>query len=338
MESSPISYTQFLIVVGVGVALYLLPIALRPRPIPGIPYNKDAAKSIWGDIPTMMSNFSKTKEVTDWMQKHFVNLDSPIIQLFISPFGGPTIFIADFRESQDIMMRRGKEFDRSNSFKDTFSGLLPYHHIIMDTDEKLKKQKRFLADSMLPSFLNEVAAPHLHEAMSELVELWRLKTTKGQGHPFVASRDLLNMALDAIWAVTVGSKIGATRSQIDLLASSPAVSVPQNTDLPVEFPSAPDASGAKTLMTLTDSLGVAFTSPSPRIHHWFYRKLPFMRAALAEKDRMISDMLEKSKARLLDNKGGDKTERCALDNMLLREDAVAKKEGRKPEYIPPSLY
>ena len=79
-------------VIGVIVlfAGYLAYQALLPKPIPGIPYNKEAAKRLFGDVPELMKWRSKGRpEVFAWITEQTVKMDSPIIQLFMRPFGRP---------------------------------------------------------------------------------------------------------------------------------------------------------------------------------------------------------------------------------------------------------
>jgi hypothetical protein len=130
---------------------------LLPRPIPGIPYNKTAAKSLFGDIPQMMAHAASTKEVFQWLTLQNVKLSSPIVQVFARPFSKPWIILSDFRESQDILMRRTREFDRSDFIGDIFRGLIPDHHLPKKSmDPEFKRNRRLLQDLMSPGFLNEV--------------------------------------------------------------------------------------------------------------------------------------------------------------------------------------
>jgi hypothetical protein len=46
-----------------SIALYIAYRAILPKPIPGIPYNKDAAGKLLGDIPEMMSYVMRTKRI-----------------------------------------------------------------------------------------------------------------------------------------------------------------------------------------------------------------------------------------------------------------------------------
>jgi hypothetical protein len=80
--------------------LYLCYRWALPRPIPGIPYNKEATKSLLGDVLAMVQYVGKTKEVAPYFTQQTLKLRSPIIQLFIRPFGKPYVLISDFREIQ----------------------------------------------------------------------------------------------------------------------------------------------------------------------------------------------------------------------------------------------
>ena len=143
-SGSPLSleakHSTLLVVCGMAIFLYLCYRRALPCPIPGIPYNADAARSIFGDVGPMMKHAAKTKELFNWITLQNIKLQSPIIQLFARPFSRPWIVITDFNESQDILLRRTKEFDRSDFLRDLFSGLTPGHH--MKTDDTFKQHRR----------------------------------------------------------------------------------------------------------------------------------------------------------------------------------------------------
>jgi hypothetical protein len=82
------------------VTTWLLYRWLLPKPIVGIPYNKSATKSIFGDIPDMLNHLKTSKELGDWLLAHNENHNSPIVQVFTDLFGNPTVLISDYRETQ----------------------------------------------------------------------------------------------------------------------------------------------------------------------------------------------------------------------------------------------
>ena len=159
MTASPFPPSAVAVAVVALTLCYLLYRAALPQPIPGIPYHKASAKRVLGDAPAMLKNREETGTVLDWMAAQCVELDSPIIQLFVRPFGRPFVILADFRESQDILMRRAKEFDRSNFFGDMFLGLLPNWHLVLPTNDTFRKQRKLISDTMSPAFLHNVSFP-----------------------------------------------------------------------------------------------------------------------------------------------------------------------------------
>ena len=316
---------------AVLILCYLLYRAALPRPIPGIPYHKASANSILGDIPAMMKHTNKTGQVFDWMVAQCVELNSPIVQVFVRPLGRPFVVMADFRENQDVLMRRMGEFDRSDFFGDLFTGVIPDHHIVMKTTEKFKQQRRLLADTMSPTFLHEVLAPQIYATATDLIDLWRLKSTLAQGHPWHAPRDIYHAALDAIWSAVFHSHPGTTRSQLELLSTIEKVEQPKSRDSPVEFPKAATPPAFDAVITLCDSMETTIKSPMPTLHHWVLRQLPYMRSAKAYKDQYITDQLEQARQKFSKASEKDRSVNSAIEHLLRRELAAAEKEGRAPE-------
>jgi hypothetical protein len=59
------------------LTLYRLYRALLPKPLPGIPYNKDALNNLLGDMPAMVSHIKKTEEMYDWLGQHNISTNHP---------------------------------------------------------------------------------------------------------------------------------------------------------------------------------------------------------------------------------------------------------------------
>jgi hypothetical protein len=51
------------VVAVTAVLLYAGYRAILPKPLPGIPYNKDAAGKLFGDVPEMMAYVMRTKRI-----------------------------------------------------------------------------------------------------------------------------------------------------------------------------------------------------------------------------------------------------------------------------------
>jgi len=138
--------------------LLLLSLILRwlllPKPIPGIPFNRQSANRITGDNPDL----KKAGRMRSWLRDQFTIHNSPIVQVFVAPFGKPWVLVSDFTEAYDIMTRRTKEFDRSSLTTDSFGGVMPSSHINMKSaDPQFRHNKQLVRDLMTPVFLNEVS-------------------------------------------------------------------------------------------------------------------------------------------------------------------------------------
>lgn len=122
--------------------------ALLPKPIPGIPHNKVSARRILGDAPDVSSLYpifdtvpiadnptqvlrwnKQTKEIWSYIRNLAIELDSPVIQVFMRPLSRPWVIVCDFREAQDIQMHRSQDFDRARILEDIFGALLPNCHV-----------------------------------------------------------------------------------------------------------------------------------------------------------------------------------------------------------------
>lgn len=321
-----------------GYALYR---AALPRPIPGIPYHKESANRILGDALGMVKHNQQHGTVIDWWTFQGTKLNSPIFQLFLKPFSKPAVFVLDPRETQDVLLRRSKDFDRSEFFADIFVGTVPDHHIVQPTNDKFRRGRRLLADTMSNGFLNSVAAPSLHRHTLKLMELWRVKNDLAAGHAFWAADDLNYFALDSIWDTALGSQLNSIGQETDQLLSlsKSRIDIPKSTDEAISFPEPEFTADVGSMKTLTHSIDMAVVSPVPRQTHWFLRLSPSYRRATARKEQLIQESLDDAKSRLLHNKNsevGNTSEyaeiTCATDHMVRRETQAAAKEGREPAY------
>ena len=310
--------------------LYLAYRAALPRPIPGIAYHKSAANSLFGDIPSMLRHLTTDKSIINWFPLQCAELNSPIVQLFIRPLGRPMVFLADWRETQDILTHR-KEFDRSKYFADILGGMLPKAFITMQTNDTFRHQRRLVASTMSPSFLNQVSAPRIYDTVLDLVELWHSKIELVGNHPFPASSDIHHVALDAIWAATFGTSSGTTRSQVSLLSSLAKLeALPPDENVPAEFPKAQTPAAFNAIVAMTDSLDDIARSPLPSWHHWFVRQTSSYRTAKKCKDELFDQHFTNARKEYSDNPSDQKEVSSALESVLRREAIAASKEGRSP--------
>ena len=322
-----ISVRALLALIG-STLLYLAYRAALPRPIPGIPYHKSAANNLFGDIPRMLKHLTTNKAVTDWFPRQCVELNSPIVQLFIRPFGRPLVFLTDWRESQDILTHR-KEFDRSRWFGEILGGMLPESFIHMQTNDTFRQHRRLVANTMSPTFLSQVSAPSIYNTVLDLVELWHLKIELVENHPFAVLSDVHHMALDAIWAATFGTSSGTTRSQVSLLSSLAKLeALPLDENFPAEFPKAPTPAACNAVLAMTESLDNILKSPLPSWHHWLVRQTSSYRAAKKYADDLFDEHFRNARKDYSDDPSDHKDVSSALENVIQREAIAARKEGK----------
>lgn len=343
------------LVVTVASALYLVRLWALPKPIPGIPHRHDVTRHILGDIPAMLKATANTDQTyMQWIQQEMSVLDSPIIQMFIRPLSRPVLILADFRETQDILMRR-KEWDRSDMLGDLLGGLLPGHHLHQPTNPVWKAHRRLLQDLMSPSFLHDVAAPAVYNSASVLISLWEAKARMAGNRPFSAHNDIYTVALDGVQAFAFGEEFeyNATRPNLEILEGLDAQAITRlsgagaakNEDEPVEFPEAKPHDVVTATLDLTEAVGKVQGSPLMRLTWKLMELTPHLRRARKIKDAYILRELkravdhmrvlhEQSQSRVGDS--GPRV-RSAVDHMVQRENQLAQKDGREPEYFSPIM-
>ncbi|KAL2875433.1 hypothetical protein SGCOL_009343 [Colletotrichum sp. CLE4] len=316
------------LLVGLLYALYNY---LLPKPIAGIPYNKEAVKSLLGDIPRLQKESPQTP--FRWMIEQARRHDSPVSQFFLEPFHKPTVFIADFREGQDILMRR-KEFDRSDFTISILSGEAPSFHINLKTGPEWKAHRRLLQDLMTPSFLNKVAAPNIYKSATNLLELWKMKTAAAAGKPFSAEHDIFYTALDAVFDFGFGTSVEhrALIPQIEMLREGSGKNA-LNAKA-TEFPVAPIHPTLEAAIKTADNItGVAATG-FPDIAWWFIGLKPSVRSMRTLRKEFFREQVQKAVGRYEGQaqNSSDSYVKSAVDLIIHRETIFAGKENREPVY------
>ena len=251
--------------------------------------------------------------------------------------------VTDYRESQDILLRRTNEFDRSMIVGDQFSFLLPKHHIRLLTNKQFKSQRLLIRDLMTPAFLNDIAAPQIYDAAQNLVAVWKEKARLAKGHPFSANDDLYNAILDGLWAFTFGLKaVDGVRanSRRSLAATGSLDSLSEDPEEPAVFPKGdlPESYGA--IMTLVERLAAAAHSPFPRLTERIAGLQRRQRMAFKAKEALIRNQLGSAAARFAAETaaGQERQVYCALDHILARVMEAARKAGKRPEYHTRVIY
>ncbi|KAL6922613.1 hypothetical protein ACHAP8_012528 [Fusarium lateritium] len=310
-----------LLLVGVIYTIYR---SILPRPLEGIPYNVAATKRIFGDLPEVRAYGS----LTDWLATQAVKHQSPLFQTFIRPMGKPWVVVADHYEAAEVCTHRLKEFDRGSASTSIFACVVPGSQITLTShNPQYKKNKELVRNLMTPTFLSEVSAPEIYDKFSRLVELWNLKTDHADGKFFAAARDIHNAALDII----VGASFGIDTQETQLVKEIEQLSTESvsDNDGEISFKEVPLSEELSAMTTLSESIAKVVKTPSPPFFHFLYRNLSStMRNATALNRKLQHREIENG----IKRRQNGEAMRCALDEISVREEAAAKKEGREPDY------
>ncbi|RYP13398.1 hypothetical protein DL767_010756 [Monosporascus sp. MG133] len=193
-------------VVAVLILRTVIKRILYPRPLPGIPYNKESVKRVSGDHSAIVATYEKLTEWSFPIGRRSLDYGSPIHQLFLNPFAKPYVLIDDPREVSDIILRRNKEFDKT-TMPGVWQTLIPNSTIAKPTTEEWKSQRRAWQDTMHPDFLRRVVAKNIYAAAVDLTTLWAARCAKANESPVDVRGDFSFAALDAIWTATFGDRL-----------------------------------------------------------------------------------------------------------------------------------
>lgn len=321
------------------LSLHVIWTSALPKPIPGIPHRSGATTSILGDLPAVLSDVSTTGQTwLHWAIKQTEKLDSPVIQIFMRPFGRPFVILADFCESHDILTRRTREFDRSYAAADLFGSLSPNHHIIERTNDVWKDHRRLLMDLMSPSFLRDVAGPRLYSHTMSLIDLWDFKHSIARERPFEAHNDIYRSVLDAVLGFAFGDDFphSSTLPQTNLLKGlSSEMRKPFITgsgDEPLEFPEAALDNEIKATYTITSSVEQVHGSPWPKLKWFFLKSMPALASAVQTKNNFVKKQLRIAVERS-EEQSWTGPVRSAAEHMVRRHKAMAEKDVYAPKFL-----
>jgi hypothetical protein len=176
-----------------------------------------------------------------------------------------------------------------------------------------------------------------------LVKLWHEKCLYAAERPFDGKRDIQRAALDVITAVSFGldDENSATRRQLDdvLSRSTAGVTFAEPGKDIVEFPVHPLTTELDATLTIVESSAVGFSSPIPRWHYWILSQFPYLKDAARVREEWTRREIDKAvKAISKDGSDNESATRSALEFMVLREAAAAKKAQRPPRFHRRRIY
>ncbi|CCE32000.1 uncharacterized protein CPUR_05858 [Claviceps purpurea 20.1] len=199
-----------------------------PRPYEDVPYSTQSERRLLGDIPDIVQFVKDGNAPKDLIADRCRRLNSPIIQLFFEPFSRPLIFLDDTAASGGL----------NGGY-----GMIP---------------------SMGQGFLHRIAAPKTYKVALQLMELFQLKTSIGNGRPFAVDTDFNLFALYAVWAAFLGSDLHGVRDELGELRNQHddfCLRQPAFVDSPAALPPTVKRGLFRAIEYLNSTMNVSVTSP-----------------------------------------------------------------------------
>ncbi|KAJ0162680.1 hypothetical protein CTA2_4183 [Colletotrichum tanaceti] len=339
-------------VAAVAVAAFLRLVYLRllPRPIPGIPCNKDSAARLLGDAPY----FARLDEAGGFWVTFFTDLlarhETPIAQYFPGPLQDAQVVVADYREARDLMTKRSRDLGRGPVNNEAWRGVLPEHFIAMEDFHPSFKDAKFLTkDLMTPSFLHRVSAPASYKTVVNFIRLWKLKAVLADGLPFDAAEDLEGFTYDIMTTAAFGiaEEDSHTTSRLNTIRNAGDVRRVGDGPVPAvaEFPPVENPELISVLYAINLSVNRAFVSGMPTVFHAVNNLRPSIRRAYESKRAFVQSHIDRSVEKQLSRSGSSEKKKeeekerftSAADYVVSREIAAADSDGRRPVFDSPRL-
>ena len=236
--------------------------------------------------------------------------------------------VADFRESQDILMRR-TEFDKPTFLGDGLQALGDFH-ARYKTNSAFKARRQLKQDLMTPSFLNNFMGPFMHSKGLELVKLLETKMYLAKGKPFSVISDFDYAALDVMLNYAFGGNMvdSALGPQVNLITQLDSFEIPDgDPDEPVTFPKAPTSHFLEAVHDAPEVIEKTIIAWTPRLSHWWWKQQSWYKKIFSQKSQCVPPQITKA----LENYQAGEV-KSALEHSLRQEQVTAEKQGREPQF------
>ncbi|KAH7024443.1 cytochrome P450 [Microdochium trichocladiopsis] len=325
---------------AIAVALIGMSILYRqalPQPIAGIPYNRESATRLMGDMPLMLAMKKNGGIVRSFFPWLFTTQKAPVVQFFRGPFFAPVVAVGDYTAAYNLLVKHGKDFTRGYTMKAMWRGIAPGHFVGMEASDPAQKAARELTkDLMTPSFLHEVNAPASYSKILHFVEFWQRKMARSDGRPFDAGLDLHALIYDIIMAAA--TNINQSNSHIGQAAAKNAhepvtTLVTEEKDTSISSDIEVDDL-LQSLNVLSEMAGRSLTQLFPRLFYFLENRKSEVRKAFRDRDSIISGYISDSVRRMHEAGGSEQfSPLSAVDFIVKREAMAAQRDGRAPSFF-----
>lgn len=328
----PLTGLKAVLLSCLAIGLYQLYFFALPKPIPGIPYKSESAKSLLGDIPTVLSGLSRKPELREAFNERARSLKARLVQIFPGPLTLPIVILDDAREALDIMLYRSRDFDRTPMAGVLLSWVIPNHHSVFPTGPRWRAHRKLSQTMMTDQFLDQVATPAIYETNLDLISLWTGKEKAAGGRAFAAFRDLEVCTLDAMLALTFGDCAPrGTKAQLEKFRQFVAseTDAVQRTEDVITLPQGEVDKLTDSFLKIQRSIDWTTSTLFPQVVGWFMRRTPM----LAPKFRTIHRFIHQSVNRSIQRQDEKvASPHVGMDHIVFREHAISKEEARRPQY------
>ncbi|KAJ1326969.1 cytochrome P450 [Microdochium nivale] len=338
----PAARIQHVSLANLTVALAIIGICVLyfqalPRPIPGIPCNRESAKRLMGDIPIMLAKKKNGGITRDFFPELFRTQKAPVAQFFRGPFIAPVVAVGDYQAAYELLVKHGKDFTRGYTMKAMWRGIAPAHFVGMEASDPAQKAARELVkDLMTPSFLNEVNAPASYSKIMHFVEFWQHKVIRSEGRAFDAGPDLHALIYDIIMAAAtninqsnshIGQATARSNKQSIVNSASDETEAAMIQDIEVD-------DLLQSLNVLSEMAGKSLTKLFPGMFYCLENRKASVRKAFRDRDSIISSYIADS-VRRMHEAGGHAlfSPLSAVDFIVKREAMAAQRDGRAPSFF-----
>lgn len=203
----------------------------------------------------------------------------------------------------------------------------------MPTNDEWRANRKLIAETMSPRFLNHYAAQCIHKSTLEYVDLLLEKEKRSAGHPFEVKIDTFGVMLDGMVGATFGTESGAVKCQLKFIQGMNGVAPIDDSRGFADFVRAPDPPLLDALILLMWSLHIP-THPlgGPFLHKMAMRFIPRYRDALTLVRSYLDDGVrtaeKKRQHQLEEEKEIDSL--TGVDLIVKREIELAKTQERAP--------
>ncbi|EGO03072.1 hypothetical protein SERLA73DRAFT_176590 [Serpula lacrymans var. lacrymans S7.3] len=247
--------------------------ALTPRALPGIPHYPVRP---FGDIGRIIKHVKETGFRTTWFNVVSKEL-GPIAQVMLGPWN-KSIVLSDIQEIEDILLRRAKEFDRSDDMVNRFHGFLPHGQIALKTDAEFKVHRRFLTPAMTQKYLSAMT-PGMSWNARELYRFWDSKRGYLNNEAFDPTNDFELSITDTLSELTFGQSFGLIAEQRTYAGEKAAELKAKGVKIAPADIVGPSSELHESNNMLLKYAGLTINSLTPRLTHFLHSIRPSYRHA-----------------------------------------------------------